>query len=100
MDDRLGRHRTLDVFQTFHLVSCTRGAARAILLSHVPGLVWSVLMQIDIKEIKSGLDGHLREQRKRLGCSDAEYWHSAKEKYQIQVPERYFSKNRQVRTCY
>lgn len=55
-----------------------------------------LLLQSGIKEIKSELDGHLREQRKRLGCSDAEYWHSAKEKYQIQVPERYFSKNRQV----
>eukprot|EP00752_Nemacystus_decipiens_P016520 g14766.t2 len=52
-------------------------------------------MKSGIKEIKSELDGHLREQRKRLGCSDAEYWHSAKEKYQIQVPERYLSKNRQ-----
>ena len=55
------------------------------------------MFQGGIKEIKSELDGHLREQRKRLGCSDADYWHSAKEKYQIQVPERYFSKNRQVR---
>lgn len=55
------------------------------------------LLQSGVKEIKSELDGHLREQRKRLGCSDAEFWHSAKEKYQIQVPERYFSKNRQVR---
>ncbi|CAM9452412.1 unnamed protein product [Ectocarpus sp. 13 AM-2016] len=57
--------------------------------------VWPFLAQMDIEEIKSELDGHLREQRKRLGCSDAEYWHSAKEKYQIQVPERFLSKNRQ-----
>lgn len=58
--------------------------------------VFFVALQIGIKDIKSELDRHLREQRKRLGCSDAEYWHSAKEKYQIQVPERYFSKSRQV----
>ncbi|CAN0061706.1 unnamed protein product, partial [Hapterophycus canaliculatus] len=49
----------------------------------------------DIQEIKSELDRHLREERKRLGCSDAEYWHSAKERYQLQVPERYFSSNQQ-----
>lgn len=55
-----------------------------------------LLSQSGIKEIKSELDGHLREERKRLGCFDAEYWHSAKEKYQIQVPESYFSKHRQV----
>lgn len=59
-----------------------------------------LLLQSGIKDIKSELDGHLRDERKRLGCFDAEYWHSAKEKYQIQVPESYFSKHRQVRRCF
>lgn len=64
----------------------------------MPPVRIDVLTQSGIKEIKSELDGHLREERKRLGCFDAEYWHSAKEKYQIQVPESYFSKHRQVHT--
>lgn len=50
-----------------------------------------------ISEIERELKGHLQEQRKRLGCSELNYWGSAKDRYQIEVPERHLSRKPQVR---
>lgn len=50
-----------------------------------------------IKDIEAEFKGHLQEQRQRLRCSDVTYWGSAKDKYQLEVPERYLSKSGQVR---
>ena len=49
-----------------------------------------------IREIELELKGHLQDQRKRLGCSELNYWGSAKDRYQIEVPERHLSRKPQV----
>ena len=49
-----------------------------------------------ITEIERELKEHLQEQRKRLGCSELNYWGAAKDRFQIEVPERHLAKKPQV----
>lgn len=60
-------------------------------------VVLVVSTQERIKHIEAGLKEHLQEERQRLRCSDVTYWGSAKDKYQLEVPERYLAKSGQVR---
>ncbi|XP_067901328.1 DNA mismatch repair protein Msh6 [Heterodontus francisci] len=41
----------------------------------------------DIKETERNLQEYLEKQRKRLGCRNVVYWGSAKNRYQLEVPE-------------
>uniref|UniRef100_UPI00398F65F0 DNA mismatch repair protein Msh6 n=1 Tax=Pristiophorus japonicus TaxID=55135 RepID=UPI00398F65F0 len=41
----------------------------------------------DIKETDHNLQEYLEKQRKRLGCRSVTYWGSAKNRYQLEVPE-------------
>lgn len=47
--------------------------------------------------IESELKDYLQEQRKRLKCPEIAFWGSAKDKYQLEVPEGVLSKNGQVK---
>lgn len=53
-------------------------------------------MKESIRSIESDLNKYLQEQRQRLRCSEIAYWGSAKDKYQLEVPETQLSKNGQV----
>lgn len=56
----------------------------------------TIFSQERIKEIEFELSEHLTAQRQRLGCSDIKYWGSAKDRYQLEVPEKVISKKGQV----
>jgi DNA mismatch repair protein MSH6 len=46
----------------------------------------------NIKSMKAVFDDYLEEQKSRLGCRTLEYFGSAKNRYQLQVPEQYLKK--------
>uniref|UniRef100_A0A6G1SF33 DNA mismatch repair protein n=1 Tax=Aceria tosichella TaxID=561515 RepID=A0A6G1SF33_9ACAR len=48
--------------------------------------------EANIKDMKEKLDDYLLEQQSRLGCQSLEYFGSAKNRYQLQVPEKYIKK--------
>ncbi|CAM9678906.1 unnamed protein product [Choristocarpus tenellus] len=48
-----------------------------------------------INEIESELVEHLAEQRQLLRCSEVKYWGTAKDRYQLEVPEKVLAKHGQ-----
>lgn len=46
----------------------------------------------DIERMKEKLEGYLEKQKSRLGCRSLAYFGSAKNRYQLQVPDAYVSK--------
>ena len=53
-----------------------------------------------IKDIESELSDYLMEQKRRLGCAEIKYWGSAKDRYQLEVPDNIIAKKGQVRHGY
>lgn len=47
----------------------------------------------DVKSMQGKLDLYLDKQRKRLGCSSIKYWGTAKNRYQLEVPEAALSRH-------
>ncbi|KAG9484465.1 hypothetical protein GDO78_010050 [Eleutherodactylus coqui] len=47
----------------------------------------------DIKTEEQNLSGYLEKQRKRLGCKSIAYWGTAKNRYQMEIPESVTERN-------